>query len=140
MNSLSDLITPTYAIPVLIGLLLLLFFPAGKNIKAPEDRNKYRILQVCTLLGAVIGAKISVLMGDLRWPLEPLVEPQAAPSPAADRQPQPVALHTARSGSSSCRSSSACQLRRVETAVVPTHAHLEGNWHFNSGNHRVNQA
>ena len=72
MNELGDLFTPTYAIPVLIGLALVLFFPASKNIQDPNDRSKYRILQVCTLLGAVIGAKISVLMGDLRWPLEPL--------------------------------------------------------------------
>jgi len=72
LSEVVDLFSIRYAGPVLLGVLLVLFFPAGKNIADPAERRKYRLLQAFTLLGAVVGAKVSVLMGDLRWPLEAL--------------------------------------------------------------------
>ena len=72
MNDVFDGVVPSYAIPVALGILLAACFPASKQIADPVQKRKYRILQLFTLVGAIIGAKLSVLMGDLRWPQEPL--------------------------------------------------------------------
>lgn len=57
-----------YAIPVGCALLLALGFPASRAITDPEARKIYRRLQLATLFGAVIGAKLAALWGDLGWP------------------------------------------------------------------------
>ncbi len=65
------MIVPGYAIPVVLAILLALLFPASQKIPA-EYRNVYRGLQLCTLLGAVVGAKLAELAGDYGWPFAAL--------------------------------------------------------------------
>jgi phosphatidylglycerol:prolipoprotein diacylglycerol transferase len=54
-----------YVVPVGCALLLALGFPAARAIEDPEARRTYRWLQLATLVGAVIGAKLAALWGDL---------------------------------------------------------------------------
>jgi len=61
---------PGYAVTVLLGFALALGFPLTKHMQDPRDRRRYYILQGITLLGALAGAKLAVLMGDALWPLE----------------------------------------------------------------------
>jgi len=63
-------IHPGYAISVMLGFALALGFPVTKHIKNPRDRRRYYLLQGITLVGAALGAKLAVLMGDAQWPLE----------------------------------------------------------------------
>jgi len=63
---------PTYGIPVLLGLLLPIVFSSSPKIADPLLRRKYQFLQLMTLLGAIVGAKVVVLMGDRLWPWVPL--------------------------------------------------------------------
>lgn len=63
---------PAYVLPVLAGLALAVLFPSGKVIADAAARRRYRLLQVATLVGALVGAKFTAVVGDLRWPLEPL--------------------------------------------------------------------
>ncbi len=72
----EDAFRPSYAIPVLVGLALAALFPASRAIQDPEARRKYRILQVATLVGAIVGAKLAAMFGDLGWPIEPIREPE----------------------------------------------------------------
>lgn len=65
---------PAYVIPVLLGLLLAVLFPSGRAILNEDARKRYRIVQLVTLVGAIIGAKFVAVIADLRWPLEPLPE------------------------------------------------------------------
>jgi phosphatidylglycerol:prolipoprotein diacylglycerol transferase len=65
-----------YVVPVLAGLLLAALFPASRGIADPVERSKYRWLQALTLIGALLGAKFAAIVGDLRWPIEP-VGPEA---------------------------------------------------------------
>jgi phosphatidylglycerol---prolipoprotein diacylglyceryl transferase len=57
-----------YAVPVACAILLALGFPASRGIADPAGRRTYRWLQLCTLFGAVIGAKLAALWGDVGWP------------------------------------------------------------------------
>lgn len=57
-----------YGATALAGLLLALFLPSSKRHVAPNARRSYVILQVVTLVGAAIGAKLAFLVGDLHWP------------------------------------------------------------------------
>lgn len=61
-----------YVVPVLAGLLLAALFPASRGIADPVERSKYRWIQALTLIGALLGAKFAAIVGDLRWPLEPV--------------------------------------------------------------------
>jgi phosphatidylglycerol---prolipoprotein diacylglyceryl transferase len=63
---------PAYVVPVLLGLALTVLFPASRAFPDPRQRMIYRIVQLCTLIGAVIGAKLTAVVVDLRWPLEAL--------------------------------------------------------------------
>src|SRR5689334_16920503 len=54
---------PAYVIPVLAGLALALLFPSSKAIADPIARRKYRLLQLCTLFGALGGAKLAAIVG-----------------------------------------------------------------------------
>lgn len=65
-----------YAVPVLAGLLLAALFPSSRGIADPVERSKYRWIQALTLIGALLGAKLAAVVGDLGWPLEP-VGPEA---------------------------------------------------------------
>jgi phosphatidylglycerol:prolipoprotein diacylglycerol transferase len=59
---------PPYVLFVGVGLLIALGFPVTRNIREQRLRRQYYLLQGITLLGAVFGAKISVLIGDHQWP------------------------------------------------------------------------
>jgi prolipoprotein diacylglyceryltransferase len=57
-----------YSATAFVGLMLALFLPSSHKRVAPKSRRTYVILQVITLLGAVVGAKLAFLAGDLHWP------------------------------------------------------------------------
>jgi prolipoprotein diacylglyceryltransferase len=59
-----------YSATALVGLLLALFLPSSHKRVPVASRRAYVILQVITLLGAIVGAKLAFLAGDLRWPSE----------------------------------------------------------------------
>lgn len=62
----------TYALPVLLGLAVLFVFPLTKHMTRASDRHRYYVLQTCTLVGALLGAKLAALAGDLGWPVHPI--------------------------------------------------------------------
>lgn len=69
---MSDIqVHATYALMVLLGLLVVLAFPLTRGLSAQSDRRSYWQLQVITLLAALVGAKFAVLLGDGLWPLQP---------------------------------------------------------------------
>ena len=59
-----------YVSMALLGIgLVLLVRPASAY--SSRERQQYYRLQAITLLGAVFGAKLAVVMGDALWPLQP---------------------------------------------------------------------
>jgi prolipoprotein diacylglyceryltransferase len=68
---MSEAFPLRYVIPVLTGLLLLLLYPVARHIGA-EEKRRYYTLQGITLVGALAGAKLAVLMGDRFWPVVPI--------------------------------------------------------------------
>lgn len=60
-----------YAGMVLLGLALTLAFPVTGHFQQASDKQRYYILQAITAIGALIGAKIAVVLGDALWPLQP---------------------------------------------------------------------
>ncbi|MFO0683287.1 MAG: prolipoprotein diacylglyceryl transferase family protein [Sandaracinus sp.] len=63
---------PGYVLPVLAGLALAALFPSGTVFRDPAVRRKYQRIQLATLVGALVGAKLAAIVGDLRWPIEPV--------------------------------------------------------------------
>ncbi|HEY8041965.1 MAG TPA: prolipoprotein diacylglyceryl transferase family protein [Polyangiaceae bacterium] len=61
-----------YPTLVTASLLLLFLVPSSRAIVGRRDRLTYWALQVVTLLGAIVGAKLAMLAGDLGWPVVPL--------------------------------------------------------------------
>ena len=61
-------IHPAYLLFVGLSVLIALAFPVAKHIRVGRLRRQYYFLQGVTLLGAVAGAKLSVLIGDYHWP------------------------------------------------------------------------
>lgn len=59
---------PAYTLMVLLGLGLALAFPITRGIEK-ADRPHYYTIQAFTLAGALLGAKIAVVMGDAIWPI-----------------------------------------------------------------------
>jgi len=59
-----------YALMVLTGLALFVFFRPASQYSSKDKQSYYR-LQAITLLAAVLGAKFAVLMGDALWPMKP---------------------------------------------------------------------
>jgi phosphatidylglycerol---prolipoprotein diacylglyceryl transferase len=59
-----------YAMMVLLGLSIAVLFRPAKQFNSAQKREYYR-LQAITLVAAIIGAKLAVLMGDALWPLKP---------------------------------------------------------------------
>lgn len=59
---------PAYLLFVGLGVLVALAFPVTRHIRQERQRRQYYLLQVITIIGAVIGAKLSVLVGDYHWP------------------------------------------------------------------------
>ena len=66
-DSLS--INPIYALSITAGFLFIFLFPLTRDFDSPQEKSQYYYLQLVTLVGAVIGAKFAVLMGDALWPL-----------------------------------------------------------------------
>lgn len=71
-EAIAEGFRPAYVLPVLAGLALAVLFPSGRAIADPDARRRYRLLQLATLIGALVGAKLTAVIGDLRWPLEPI--------------------------------------------------------------------
>src|ERR1019366_8614534 len=61
-----------YSFIVAASFALLFVFPASKTIADPAMRRRYHLVQIATLLGAIAGAKVALLMGDKGWPMTPL--------------------------------------------------------------------
>ncbi len=59
---------PAYLLFVGLAVLIALAFPVTKHLREEHLRRQYYFLQGVTLLGAVAGAKLSVLIGDYDWP------------------------------------------------------------------------
>jgi len=76
-----------YVVMMLLGLSLTFAFPMTKHFSDPQDRRRYYTMQVVTIVCAVLGAKIAVVLGDALWPLKEFHDWGAlltggAPSPA----------------------------------------------------------
>jgi len=57
-----------YSATATTGLALALLLPASSKTVPKASRRTYALLQVATLLGAIVGAKLAFLSGDLDWP------------------------------------------------------------------------
>ena len=67
----SFAINPIYAVSITIGFVLIFLFPLTKDFTSAREKSQYYYLQIITLLGALVGAKFAVIMGDALWPLRP---------------------------------------------------------------------
>jgi phosphatidylglycerol:prolipoprotein diacylglycerol transferase len=67
-----NLFRPTYLLFVGAGVLMALAFPVMRHIRDDRLRRQYYLMQVITIIGAVVGAKLSVLVGDYHWPWTPV--------------------------------------------------------------------
>jgi phosphatidylglycerol:prolipoprotein diacylglycerol transferase len=61
-------IKPYYFVSASVAVAIALLFPVTRHMRARSDRRSYYILQGITVLGAIVGAKISALIGDYHWP------------------------------------------------------------------------
>jgi phosphatidylglycerol:prolipoprotein diacylglycerol transferase len=64
-----------YGVFVLLALASFFVFPASRAIEDPDERRRYKTLQIVSLIFAIIGAKLAVLAGDRGWPVVPLPSP-----------------------------------------------------------------
>ena len=62
-------IQPIYALSIAIGIAFIFLFPLTRDFESKREKSQYYYLQLITLLGAVVGAKLAVLMGDALWPI-----------------------------------------------------------------------
>jgi phosphatidylglycerol:prolipoprotein diacylglycerol transferase len=69
-----NLFRPSYLLFVGAGVIVALAFPVARHIRDDRQRRQYYLLQAITLTGAIVGAKLSVLFGDLHWPWTPLAD------------------------------------------------------------------
>ena len=60
----------SYALAVVLGMALITVFRPVSHLAAP-DRTQYYRIQIITLIGALAGAKLAVVMGDALWPMQP---------------------------------------------------------------------
>lgn len=72
MDLIASHISWNYAAWALTALLLAVLFPVTRHMKDPGVKKHYYGLQVLTLFGAIVGAKLAVLLGDFDWPFRPL--------------------------------------------------------------------
>jgi phosphatidylglycerol:prolipoprotein diacylglycerol transferase len=63
----------SYALAVVLGMALILLFRPVSHLDA-ANRTQYYRLQAITLIGAVAGAKLAVVMGEGLWPMQPFPE------------------------------------------------------------------
>jgi phosphatidylglycerol:prolipoprotein diacylglycerol transferase len=64
----ASYIEPFYFVSASVAVAVALLFPVTRNIRAGVERRKYYSLQGIMILGAIVGAKISALIGDYHWP------------------------------------------------------------------------
>lgn len=69
--TLANALHAAYAGMIALGIALLIVFRPTARYSTPERRSYYRI-QLVTLLGALLGAKFAVLVGDALWPIQPV--------------------------------------------------------------------
>ncbi len=67
-----SLFQPSYIPFVGLSVLIALAFPVARHLRDRSQRRQYYLIQTITLLGAVFGAKVSVLIGDHNWPWVPV--------------------------------------------------------------------
>jgi phosphatidylglycerol:prolipoprotein diacylglycerol transferase len=65
------IVNPIYLISVASAFCLVFIFPLTKDFDSNKEKNQYFYLQSITLIGAIFGAKLAVLMGDALWPIKP---------------------------------------------------------------------
>ncbi len=65
----SFAINPIYALSITVGFILIFLFPLTKDFTSAHEKSQYYYLQIITLLGAIVGAKFAVVMGDALWPI-----------------------------------------------------------------------
>lgn len=70
VGATEAVINPIYVLSIAIGFAFIFLFPLTKDFTSAREKSQYFYLQLITLLGAVVGAKIAVLMGDALWPLQ----------------------------------------------------------------------
>lgn len=61
----------SYAGLMLASLALVFAVPSTAHFTRPDDRRRYYAMQAITLVGALLGAKLAVVLGDALWPLRP---------------------------------------------------------------------
>lgn len=61
-----------YAVMVLLGLGLMFVFPLTGNFRHADDKRRYYAMQGITVVCALLGAKLAVVLGDALWPLHPI--------------------------------------------------------------------
>jgi prolipoprotein diacylglyceryltransferase len=64
----AQYIEPFYFVSASIAVAIALLFPVTRHMRAKSDRRAYYFLQGITILGAIVGAKLSALVGDYHWP------------------------------------------------------------------------
>lgn len=70
----SLVLNPVYIVSVTIGFALVFLFPLTKDFTNTQEKIQYYYLQIITLLGAIVGAKFAVVMGDALWPIRPFTD------------------------------------------------------------------
>jgi len=61
----------SYAGLMLVSLVLVLAVPTTAQFTRGEDRSRYYTMQAITVVAALLGAKVAVVLGDALWPLRP---------------------------------------------------------------------
>lgn len=61
----------SYVLLILLGMSFFVFFRPASHYSS-RDRHSYWRLQAITFIGALVGAKFAVLMGDALWPMKPM--------------------------------------------------------------------
>lgn len=69
VGATGAVINPIYVLSVATGFAFIFLFPLTRDFTSALEKTQYYYLQLITLLGAVVGAKVAVLMGDALWPL-----------------------------------------------------------------------
>lgn len=71
IGATSVVVNPIYVLSITAGFVFIFLFPLTKDFTTQREKTQYYFLQLITLLGAVVGAKVAVLMGDGLWPIKP---------------------------------------------------------------------
>lgn len=60
-----------YLLMVAMGIVVMFSLRPGKAFTNPEAKRAYVRIQIITIMGALAGSKLAVVMGDALWPLKP---------------------------------------------------------------------